>query len=137
MWSFGAVPLQGGNPSSRYNWLLNADNRAADWYFESIGYASATPGELGDSFVSASRASGAQPMLTIPMLPYVAKLGPGRAKLASFSIAKYGPQTGSDWQWFSDAGVGVQGGGAGGGEGGCTHYGQVWPSDRIRLAVVL
>ena len=43
-------------------------------------------------------------MLTIPMLPYVDKLGPGRAKLASFSIAKYGPQTASDWQWFSDAG---------------------------------
>lgn len=27
----------GGNNSSRYNWQLNADNRAQDWYFESIG----------------------------------------------------------------------------------------------------
>lgn len=46
-------------------------------------------------------------MMTIPLLPWVAKLGANRAKLASFSIAKYGAQTGSDWQWFPDAGNGV------------------------------
>ena len=27
----------GGNNTSRYNWQVNADNRGADWYFESIG----------------------------------------------------------------------------------------------------
>ena len=71
-------------------------------------------------------------MLTIPMLPYVAKLGPGRAKLASFSIAKYGPQTASDWQWFSDAGevrVGrtssMQVRSGRGGRAGRTSYGRV------------
>lgn len=26
----------GGNNTTRYNWQLNADNRANDWYFESI-----------------------------------------------------------------------------------------------------
>ena len=43
------VPLNrlGGNNTSRYNWQLNADNRAADWYFESIGYPSAVAGEVG------------------------------------------------------------------------------------------
>ena len=45
-------------------------------------------------------------MLTVPLLPYVAKLGARRSKLSSFSIAKYGPQTGSD-QWMPDAGTGV------------------------------
>ena len=45
----------GGNNASRYNWQINADNRGSDWYFESIPYASATPGEVGDSFVAASR----------------------------------------------------------------------------------
>ena len=30
-----------------------------------------------------------------------------RAKRVSFSIAKYGAQTGSDWQWFPDAGNGI------------------------------
>ena len=34
----------GGNNTSRYNWQLNADNRGADWYFESIAESSATPG---------------------------------------------------------------------------------------------
>jgi hypothetical protein len=43
-------------------------------------------------------------MLTIPMLDWVAKLGPSRAKLASFSIAKNGPQADNDWQWFPDTG---------------------------------
>ena len=30
---------QGGNNTSRYNWQLNADNRASDYFFESIGDA--------------------------------------------------------------------------------------------------
>ena len=32
------VPLNryGGNNTTRTNWQLNADNRGADWYFESI-----------------------------------------------------------------------------------------------------
>ena len=47
-------------------------------------------------------------MLTIPMIGWVAKLGPNRSKLASFSIAKYGAQTGNDWQWFPDAGNGIR-----------------------------
>lgn len=98
---------QGGNATSRYNWQLNASNRGRDWYFETIGEASATPGELGDTFIGDSRAGGAEPMLTIPMLDWVAKLGPNRVKLASFSIAKYGAQTGNDWRWFPDAGNGI------------------------------
>ena len=97
----------GGNNASRYNWMLNADNRGNDWYFESIGDSSATPGERGDTFISQSRAGGAEPMLTIPILGWVAKLGPNRGKLASFSQAKYGAQTGNDWQWFPDAGNGI------------------------------
>jgi hypothetical protein len=98
---------QGGNAASRYNWQANAYNRAADWYFESIGEASATAGESADTFINLSRAAGSEPILTVPMLDWVAKLGANRAKRASFSIAKYGAQTGNDWQWFPDAGNGV------------------------------
>src|SRR5687768_5044241 len=47
-------------------------------------------------------------MMTIPMLDWVGKLGPNRTKLASFSIAKYGAQTGNDWEWFPDAGNGIK-----------------------------
>jgi PKD repeat protein len=103
------VPLNryGGNNSSRYNWQLNADNRAQDWYFESIGDSSAVAGERGDTFISNTQAAGARAMVTIPMLDWVAKLGTSRSKLAGFSQSKYGAQTGSDAQWFPDAGNGI------------------------------
>lgn len=103
------IPLHrlGGNNTTRYNWQLNADNRANDWYYESIGDSSGTPGERGDSFIQTSKSAGAQPMITIPIIDWVAKLGPNRWKLASYSQAKYGQQTGNDWQWFPDAGNGI------------------------------
>jgi hypothetical protein len=97
----------GGNNTTRYNWQLNADNRGNDWYYESIAESNATAGERGDTFFANSRAANAQSMLTIPIIDWVAKLGSNRGKLASFSIAKYGPQTGNDWQWFPDAGNGI------------------------------
>ena len=101
----------GGNNTTRYNWLANADNRANDWYYQSIAYPSAVAGEVGDSFIASSKSAGAAPMLTIPMAGWVAKVGANRSKLASFSIAKYGAQTGNDWQWFPDAGNGIRVGG--------------------------
>ena len=67
----------------------------------------ATPAAAADNFVTDSKNGGAEPMLTIPMIGWVPKLGPGRGKLASYSIAKYGPQTGSDSQWMPDAGNGI------------------------------
>lgn len=97
----------GGNTATRYNWQLNAANRGNDWYFQSIGYASATPGDEADRFIRATRTGGAQPILTIPMIDWMPRLGPGRSKLASYSIAKYGPQTDNDWQWMPDAGNGI------------------------------
>ena len=80
----------GGNNTTRYNWQLNADNRGNDWYYQSIGDGSATAGERGDTFFARSRAANAKAMLTIPTIGWVAKVGAGRSKLASFSIAKYG-----------------------------------------------
>lgn len=99
---------QGGNPTTRYNWQQNVDNRAADYYFESIPYPSSVPGEVGDTFIANTRAANAQPMLTIPLIGWLAKVGSNRSKLSSFSIAKYGQQTGNDWQYFPDAGNGIR-----------------------------
>ena len=96
----------GGNGTTTYNWQINAWNHAADWYFESIAESSSAAGDDGDDFIQESKSGGAQAMLTIPMIGWVAKLGPGRASLASYSVSKYGPQTGSDPYW-SDAGNGV------------------------------
>lgn len=103
------IPLHryGGNNATRYNWKLNADNRGNDWYFQSIADSNTALGERGDTFVARSKAVGAQSMLTIPMIEWVAKVGPKREKLASFSIAKYGAQTGADTMWFPDAGNGI------------------------------
>ena len=103
------IPLHryGGNNATRYNWRLNADNRANDYFFESIADPSAVAGERGDSFTARSRAVGAQTMLTIPMIDWVAKVGPNRGKLAGFSISKYGAQTRADTMWFPDAGNGT------------------------------
>jgi hypothetical protein len=96
----------GGNAETRYNWQANASNRAADYYFESIGETSAVAGEHGDTFIAESHAAGAEPMLTVPIIGWVAKLGNNRAKLASFSVAKYGAQQSTDF-WMPDAGNGV------------------------------
>jgi hypothetical protein len=50
-------------------------------------------------------------MITIPMLGWTAKLGPNRAKLAGFSVAKYGAQQYTD-PYMPDAGNGVQANGS-------------------------
>ena len=96
----------GGNGTTTYNWQNNAWNHAADWYFESIAESSSAAGGDGDDFITTSKNGGAQAMLTIPMIGWVAKLGPGRASLASYNTNKYGPQTGSDPYWPA-AGNGV------------------------------
>jgi hypothetical protein len=96
----------GGNEESTYNWTINAHGKGADYYFESLPDDSATPGESADSVVAAAKAAGAQPLITIPMIGWSPILGPDRGKLASFSIAKYGPQTADD-PYFTDAGNGV------------------------------
>jgi hypothetical protein len=98
----------GGNATSTYNWQLNATNHASDWYFESILDQPQTAGYDGDSFITQTRSAnvGAQPLLTIPMINYIANLGSGGAMLWSFSIAKYGAQTGSD-PYRADAGNGI------------------------------
>jgi hypothetical protein len=103
------VPLNrsGGNHTTRYNWQQNASNRGADWYFQSVPEGDGTAGGAVDAFITASRSAGAQPMITVPTLGWVAKLGLLRTKLSSYSILKYGPQLDRDWQWFPDAGNGM------------------------------
>ena len=96
----------GGNAETRYNWLIDAHNRGNDWYFESIADGSGTAGAYADSFISRSKTGAADSMITIPMIGSACKLGSGRAKLASFSVAKYGAQTAVDSSW-TDAGNGI------------------------------
>ena len=104
------VHRYGGNNTSRYNWQQNADNRGADWYFQSIAESSATPGQRVVDFVAASKAGNAEAMITVPIIEYVAKLGANRSKLASFNSTIYGPQDDCDWQWFPQACNGMRNG---------------------------
>jgi len=101
------INRSGGNSETRYNWALNAHNHAADWYYESIADSSASPAGSADEFVTSTRAGGAEPALTLPMIEWMPKLAANRGKLASYSISKYGPQTGNDSQWMPDAGNGI------------------------------
>ena len=99
----------GGNLATRYNWQLNVENHGRDFYFESLA-ADGSPNvdqRASDLFIATVRNGGAEPTATIPTIDWLSKLGAGGAKLASFSIAKYGDQLGSDAQYFPDAGNGL------------------------------
>lgn len=97
----------GGNATTGYNWQQNASAHAADWYFESLPEGPGIPGKFIDDFVSATKAGGAKSMITVPMIGWIAKLGPKREKLSSFSVAKYGPQQKTD-PYTPDMGNGVK-----------------------------
>jgi hypothetical protein len=88
----------GGNRTTRYNWQLDVDNSANDWYF--TNYAGDNdPQNLpadsaADQFLLESRAAGAEVVLTLPMMGRVA--GPDRDRRWSFSQTLYGPQLGDE-----------------------------------------
>jgi hypothetical protein len=96
----------GGDNSSRYNWRLNADNRAFDFFFESIGDTNSTAAYRVDNFIQGNKAANAQSFFTIPLIPWIANLGSNRSTLYSFSVKKYGPQTKVDPN-LTDAGNGI------------------------------
>lgn len=62
----------GGNTSSRYNYLTNAWNTGADWYFHN--YSGGTPNII-DSFMAENLEHSAASMITVPMMGWVAKDG--------------------------------------------------------------
>ncbi|BET12045.1 glycoside hydrolase family 44 protein [Pandoraea sputorum] len=98
----------GGNSASAYNWRLDARNAGRDWYYESLPVNPADINDqFGDRFVALTQAAGAQPIVTISMLGRVATLSRSRDRLASFSIAKYGPQQNHDVDGMTDAGNGI------------------------------
>ncbi len=96
----------GGNNETRYNWLINAHNLDADWYFESVAETDPTPGGAADGHVANSLAGGAKPLITIPMIGWSPKLGANRSAIWSYSVTNYGPQTSTD-PWNPDAGNGI------------------------------
>jgi hypothetical protein len=98
---------RGGNDTTGYNWRQNATNLDADYFYESYPYPSAIAGADADSFIATAQAAKSAPMITIPMMGWVAKLGPNRSILPSFSVAKYGAQCAVD-PYDTDAGDGLK-----------------------------
>ena len=115
---FGEIgyPLRrwGGNSVTRYNWQVDVSSTAADWYFENIpGSRDRTTvpplGNAADGFVAATRAAGADVLLTIPTIGWTPRADSplDHPYFAGFSVAKYGAQQSTD-PWDPDAGNGVR-----------------------------
>lgn len=106
------LPLNrsGGNANTRYNWQDDSTSSGSDWYFLTHAEATAAPSESVDNWVIANNGSGVpggtKSMLSIPIMGWLAKLGPGRAWTWSFSVAKYGAQQQTE-PWHPDAGNGI------------------------------
>ncbi len=101
-----SVVRWGGNATSTYNWQLQTDNADNDWYFEDFNYT-----EIGDSdsakFIQDVKTAGANPLMTMVMLPWVAQSAENNNGHWSFSVAKYGAQCSVD-PYNSDAGDGLK-----------------------------
>jgi hypothetical protein len=84
------INRHGGNATSRYNWLVDSSNAAADWYFMGgNGERSPVPARMVDTIVARNRAVGARTVVTIPTGPYVNASG---EMTCSFPVSIYGPQ---------------------------------------------
>ena len=107
----------GGNEISAYNWWLDAGNQGNDWFFVSEPWGTEDGSQLplggaGDLWAESLLSFEIQGMLSIPTMPFVScewpdlvgpwgrfgtpKVGCYRNKCSSFSVHKYGPQTGSE-----------------------------------------
>ncbi len=103
------VDRWGGNAVTRYNWQYDTSNRASDWFFENIPNDNANPGQLpngsaSDKFVEQDRRTGAQSLLTIPLIGWTPA---SRGYACGFSVQKYGAQQSTD-SWRPDCGNGVR-----------------------------
>lgn len=75
------IPLSrwGGNAVTRYNWELgNAWNSARDWYFRNGNYGATAPefrrpSSVADKTIAEAKAAGADTLLTIPAMGWVAR----------------------------------------------------------------
>lgn len=118
---FSALPYPsrrwGGNSTSRYSWLNDTHNTGADWFYMNIPSSAANPAALpngseADLFLDETRAAGAEPVLTMPMIGWMPI---DRTKRWAYSVAKYGAQTttectatGGIFWCMPDAGGGIR-----------------------------
>lgn len=88
----------GGNATTRYNYQVDATNRASDWFFESLPESNANPNPLPanssvNQFIDQNKRTGTKSLVTLPMIGWVSK---SRTPACGFSVAKYGAQKAVD-----------------------------------------
>jgi hypothetical protein len=105
----------GGDATSTYNWQLQTYNAANDYYFEDYAANGFNNGSDGSAtqFIKDVIAAGSNPLMTMPMLPWVAQSPETSVTQGgvdnyhwSFSVAKYGAQCSVD-PYNTDAGDGI------------------------------
>jgi len=106
----------GGDATSTYNWQLQTNNSAADYYFEDYAAAGFSNGGDGNStqFITDVKNAGSHPLMTMVMLPWVAQSPETSTTQGgqdnyhwSYSVATFGAQCSTDY-WNSDAGNGLK-----------------------------
>lgn len=105
------VPVNrlGGAAAGVYDYQSGARNAGNNWFFESYPSNKADIlAQYGEDFIALTQRAGADSMITIPMMGWVAKLGPNHTRLSSYSIAKYGLQKATDTQGMTEAGNGIR-----------------------------
>jgi hypothetical protein len=104
----------GGNSTTRYNWTVDVNSTASDYFFENIPGASDRTqvpplGNAADAFVASTLAAGAKPLMTIPTIGWTPRADSPQQHpyFAGFSVQKYGAQDAVD-PYDTDAGNGVR-----------------------------
>jgi hypothetical protein len=86
------VPMDrwGGDAATRYNYLLDVTNSAADYYFETNPNGNAAYPAVSEfnTQVERDRRYGSVTVATVPLIGYTTR----RVKSCGFSVKKYGPQ---------------------------------------------
>jgi Glycoside hydrolase family 44 len=95
-WTLGAGARRwGGNPTSTYNWQIDAWNSGSDYFYENMEIPSYR------TFLKENADHGAQSALTVPIMGWVSK----DKTSVSFPVSVYGEQEATD-PWRKDAGNG-------------------------------
>jgi len=101
----------GGNHTTRYNFQLNAFNHGSDWFFHNNTAYDPFTGfhETADEWIAENAATGAQSLITLPMIGYVAK--DGNQSTCGYDKAKYPTQDAWDTaSGYPDCGNGFNAG---------------------------
>ncbi len=88
----------GGDNTVGYNWKLDADNTAANWYYETFPINkldhTSSAGSSFDQWVARGQQNNIRSVATVPIIGWT--VNSNTAKQCSFSVAKYGPQQQTD-----------------------------------------